>query len=267
MSKLVNWDFADQSLNSTTPQINRQKSAQNIEVIFLDPERKSGIFSDKRNPQVNTTLDNCDCKDFNFAGNSPRKKFAPCMHIYRLAMELNLFSNHNFDQKTRNAMLPPDERKENELKRIQSIESDLTQWGGWGSSIHNASQQTDRQHRSYGIFEGKDYEIIDNEHAIISGYRTTLASCSCADFEERRLPCKHIYCFALLRKILLHISYEQYAQEKERFEKNFVPLFTIIPYCVQDDFNISLFGPLYFIILQEVQTANGQNRKVYRTDC
>ena len=41
----------------------------------------------------------------------------------------------------------------------------------------------------------------------------------------------------------------------------------IIPYCVQDDFNISLFGPLYFIILQEVQTANGQNRKVYRTDC
>lgn len=90
MGKLANWDFGDEKINSDTQQVNRQKSALNIEVIEIDKEGNTGVFSDKKNGIVTATLSECECKDFNFIGNSPRKSFFPCMHIYRLAMELSL---------------------------------------------------------------------------------------------------------------------------------------------------------------------------------
>jgi len=227
MATLINWDFNDQDLNSTGPQINRQKSAQNVQVISIDKEKKAGIFSDKRNHHVNTTLGHCDCKDYNFSGNAPRKKFAPCMHIYKLAMELDIFSNLHFDHKTINAMLSPEEKKEIELLRIQNIEKDPTQWGGWGLMVHTANQQQARQHRGYEIFESKDYESLTGQNYMVSGYNTFLDSCMCLDFEKRRLPCKHIYCLALLNNIQLPVSLVDYQKESERFKQNFVPIFSI----------------------------------------
>jgi hypothetical protein len=85
---------------------------------------------------------------FNFSGSSPRKTFAPCMHIYRLAIELGLFSSKHYDEKVSLANLNPEEKKDHELKRIQNIEHDDTPWGSWGMPVHNSLQQTDRQHQS-----------------------------------------------------------------------------------------------------------------------
>jgi hypothetical protein len=98
MGKLANWDFGDEKINSGTQQVNRQKSALNIEVIEIDKEGNTGVFSDKKNGIVTATLSECECKDFNFIGNSPRKSFFPCMHIYRLAMELSLMEEKQIYQ-------------------------------------------------------------------------------------------------------------------------------------------------------------------------
>ena len=85
------WDFKDPLINSTTPQINRQKSARNLTVIMIDKPNTTGVFWDaKKGTRTTATLAKCDCKDFNFSGNASRKTFKPCMHIYRLAMELGL---------------------------------------------------------------------------------------------------------------------------------------------------------------------------------
>ena len=88
---LIEWDFSDEAANSTTQQINRQKSARNLGVREFDHSVPSAVFHDAGRKQTHrATLLTCDCRDFNFAGSSPRKSFRPCMHIYRLAIELGL---------------------------------------------------------------------------------------------------------------------------------------------------------------------------------
>ena len=57
---LANWNFKDEAANSTTQQINRQKSARNLEVIefdasepravFFDPKQGTSCDDDTRNP-------------------------------------------------------------------------------------------------------------------------------------------------------------------------------------------------------------------------
>jgi len=42
----MNWDYSDVELNSTTPRINRQKSARHIEIEEIDHEAKQGITLD-----------------------------------------------------------------------------------------------------------------------------------------------------------------------------------------------------------------------------
>src|SRR5512139_2119883 len=95
---LQDWDFADDPANSATALINRQKSARNLDILELDLETGMGIFYDpKRDVRSSCTLKCCDCHDFNFSGNSPRKTFKPCMHIYRLAIELGLIKEKYLD--------------------------------------------------------------------------------------------------------------------------------------------------------------------------
>ena len=63
-----------------------------------------GVFLDPKKETRNTaSLTRCDCKDFNFSGNSPRKCFKPCMHIYRLAMELGLLEMKYEDSKAKDS--------------------------------------------------------------------------------------------------------------------------------------------------------------------
>lgn len=64
--------------------------------------------------------------------------------------------------------------------------------------LHNEPEQ---KYRQEGISKYKQLkntseqtiqEILE-EKEIVETYHTTLSSCTCADFEERRLPCIHIY--------------------------------------------------------------------------
>ena len=59
-------------------------------------------------------------------------------------------------------------------------------WGGWSPTIHADRKQKARCARAE---ENRNYE-------------TTLSSCSCPDFAERRLPCKHIYNLAIAEELI-----------------------------------------------------------------
>lgn len=56
---------------------------------------------------------------------------------------------------------------------------------------------------------------IHNKSGLIHEYDTTLSTCTCPDFRERKLPCKHIYCLALLLGERLEISQSEYENYKE----------------------------------------------------
>ena len=45
---LAKWNFKDEAANSTTPQINRQKSARNLEVLQFDPSEPRAVFFDPK---------------------------------------------------------------------------------------------------------------------------------------------------------------------------------------------------------------------------
>jgi hypothetical protein len=49
---------------------------------------------------------------------------------------------------------------------------------------------------------------------MIHDYRVTLEECNCPDFQERKLPCKHIYCLAAITSISMPITYEIYSAQK-----------------------------------------------------
>jgi hypothetical protein len=227
VGNIVGWDFTDIALNFTTQQINRQKSGMNLEVLKLNHDTQEAFFFDPRNGEIKASLVSCECKDFSFSGNHPRKKFAPCMHIYRLAIELGLMQAKHYDKKTRLAIMSPEERKAEEVRRIQEIERDPGRWGYWGEKVHSASSQQDRQYRAYDIFLTNDFSLEQMDNTEVSGYYTTLESCTCPDFAERRIPCKHIYCLALAKGYELRVTFEDFRAEKERFESSFVPLIEI----------------------------------------
>ena len=103
---LGNWNFEDEAANSTLQQVNRQKSARNLEILQFDPSEPCAVFLDAKHATKHTaTLAHCDCADFNMAGASPRKVFKPCMHIYRLAMELGLIEAKYLDHAARSGVL------------------------------------------------------------------------------------------------------------------------------------------------------------------
>jgi hypothetical protein len=123
VSMLNHWNFGDDAANATLAQINRQKSALNLFVVALDRHSRSGIFADpKRREDHTATLKQCDCHDFNFAGRSPRQRFAPCMHIYRLAMELGLLEPKYLDAGARRHAIA--DMKYCELARLRHIPRD-----------------------------------------------------------------------------------------------------------------------------------------------
>src|SRR6266581_5509342 len=147
---LTNWNFRDEAANATTPQINRQKSARNLEVLQFDPSEPRAVFFDpKRGTRHTATLTECDCSDFNLAGANPRKTFKPCMHIYRLAIELGLLEAKYLDHRARFAMAGV--LSHEETHRLQRLSPDAAQWGGWASEIHTSGIQRNRQYRAYSI--------------------------------------------------------------------------------------------------------------------
>lgn len=89
--------WPDEILNA--PELSsRRKRSHNLKIISLDQDRAMAVFqsgnNDKRinNNTYVTTLTDCTCRDF-LLGHGER----PCKHILRLADELGLFHNENFE--------------------------------------------------------------------------------------------------------------------------------------------------------------------------
>lgn len=227
MGKIENWNFADEKLNSSQPLINRQKSALNIKIISINQIDKRAVLCDIDNGTVNTTLEICECNDFNFVGGYPRKKFQPCMHIYKLAIELGLMEISHIGYKTKMRMMTTEERKEFDNNEMRLLDSDPLQWGSWNEKIHKNSQQRDRQIRAHEINDGKQIVNKDKQTGEINCYQTALNFCTCFDFEARKLPCKHIYCLAILLGIGIKVTEEDFKNYKQQFSENFQPLISI----------------------------------------
>jgi hypothetical protein len=216
MPMLKNWNFTDEAANSSTQQVNRQKSARNLEVLQFDPSEPCAVlFDHKRNERHTATLTECDCNDFNRAGSSPRKDFKPCMHIYRLAIELGIIEAKYLDHRARFALAGTLSRVETE--RLQRLASDPNQWGGWPFDVHRSGIQRNRQYRAYAMVHSEKDAIHSVEGGWnIHGYGVTLEACECMDFVDRRLPCKHIYAAALASNIALPFSYSEYVSAKSQ---------------------------------------------------
>jgi hypothetical protein len=191
------WDFQDEAANSTTPQINRQKSARNLVIIEFDPSVPRAVFFDPRRDNTHgATLSQCDCYDF-----TGLKAPKPCMHIYRVAIELGLIEAKYLDRHALSSLTAA--LYGDEAQRLQRLPADPKKWGNWASEIHAFGIQRNRQYRGYSIHhvERSVVEIVNGW--LIHEYTVTLEHCECADFSERRLPCKHIYAAALASNISL----------------------------------------------------------------
>ena len=202
-SMLTHWDFSDEAASSTQ-QINRQKSARNLDILRFDPSEPRAVFCDpKRDNRQTATLAKCDCNDFNLAGLSPRKTFKPCIHIYRLAIKLALIEPKYLDHRARFALaaLSP------ETQRLQRQPFDPTQWSRWATEVHSSGVQQNRQYRAYSIIYDEREVVREVESRwTIHKYSVTLDACECMDFRERMLPCKHIYAVTLASKIALSLT-------------------------------------------------------------
>ena len=212
---LTNWDFRDQAANSASQQINRQKSARNLKIQSIESSIPRAVFYDPGRRETHiATLTECDCRDFNFAGSSPRKTFKPCMHIYRLAIELGLVEAIYLDARARAAWAG--EMAELETTRLQRLPRDTSQWGGWTVQVHDSGIQQNRQYRGYAIVREEQNAVrAAADGWAIHGYTVTLERCSCGDFLERRLPCKHIYAAAITSGLSLPFDYDSYVAARD----------------------------------------------------
>ncbi len=215
IAELKSWDFSDSVLNSAVGLINRQKSALNLIVLEIDREKKSAVFFDAvKNIKSTATLSRCDCSDFNLvAGVSPKRVFTPCMHIYRLAMDLGLLEPKYKDYLAR--VGSSSQLSKAETKRLQALPLVDTEWGSWNKAIHESGIQKNRQYRAYSIVkEAGGWLPQEDECWIVNEHRTTLSSCDCGDFCDRKLPCKHVYSVAIVSEIPLPLSIEEYEAAK-----------------------------------------------------
>lgn len=74
-------------------------------------------------------------------------------------------------------------------------------FGNWDRELHFYPQQVKRillalKIPSYSISYTKDKSACYIQGRNSEPYKVTLNDCSCNDFSLRKLPCKHIYCFA-----------------------------------------------------------------------
>jgi predicted nucleic acid-binding Zn finger protein len=216
---LEGWNFQDDVMNGSPGSINRQKSAANLVVIRLDHKARTGVFLDhEKGTQSTTSLTTCDCRDFQFVGRVPRKTLQPCKHVYRLAMELGLLAAKYLDHEAREAIRARSvaDQKRAEDERIVSLGYEAGQWGQWPEQVHRSGLQVNRQYRAYFILED-EAESVHQEGARwrVRDYAVELDLCECADFEDRRLPCKHIYVVALQSGVTLPYSRAEYVVARQ----------------------------------------------------
>lgn len=74
----------------------------------------------------------------------------------------------------------------------------LKEWSAWDNAIHDEEKQVDRQRRSQTYpftfsINRKNETATFSSTSSLPFYETSLSSCTCFDFQDRKLPCKHIY--------------------------------------------------------------------------
>jgi len=217
---LKDWAFGDESANGTVGMINRQKSAGNLVLLALDPIARTGRFLDReRKTQSITSLTACDCRDFLFVGKSPRKTFQPCKHVYRLAMELGLLEPRYLDHEARESLRARGlgELKRCEDDRLVSLGRDPAAWGRWPAAVHDSGLQRNRQYRAYFILDDEPESVREDGRGWrIREYTVTLEVCDCPDFQDRSLPCKHVYVAALQGGLHLPLTRSDYAAARKQ---------------------------------------------------
>jgi predicted nucleic acid-binding Zn finger protein len=216
----LHWDFQDEAVNSTERQKDRQKSARNLVIIEIDPSVPRAEFSDpKRDNRHRATLNQCDCNDF-----TRLKVPKPCMHIYRLAIELGRLEAKYLDSEARakEAHKLFLKRDREETQRLQRLPTDSKEWGYWALEIHATGPQRNRQYKGYSIYHVEHSLLKSAKGWLKHDYSLTLEHCDCPDFFDRGLPCKHIYAAALASSISLQFTYAEFdAARKKSLERVF----------------------------------------------
>lgn len=105
------------------------------------------------------------------------------------------------------------------IAQISRDFSQMSGWNMWDTSIHEAPGQYDRMGRAaldkkiQVLFYDPRYKIAKIKG--VSGvYLTSHQRCSCPDYRERRIPCKHMYLLAmeLDGDIGKHITSQEYGR-------------------------------------------------------
>lgn len=101
----------------------------------------------------------------------------------------------------------------------------IKDWPEWELSIHDNEEQINRQGRAmhypftFKIHKDKKTARFSSTTSL-PYYDTSLSSCTCFDFQERNLPCKHVYRLAvelgIIEIIDRHKSYKKEELNKIR---------------------------------------------------
>ena len=204
------WDFEDETANSTTNQINRQKSARNLIIRDFDPSGPHGIFFDpKRDKTHRASLNQCRLLRFHAI------KDSQTMHAYlQIGNRVGTLEAKYLDERALSSVTAGQTREETD--RLQRLPSDSMQWGKWSIDIQLPACSVNRQYRAYSIHHVEHSIIKTDDGWLIHQYPISLDSCGCADFSERRLPCKHIYAAAIASGISLPFTFTEFQEARDR---------------------------------------------------
>ncbi len=196
-----NWEFGNHMKHTGSDTENKLKSASTLSVVSLDGQTGTGSFYRTKTGILSTaSLSSCDCSDF-----ARRKVRVPCMHIYRLAIELGLMPWLKIADRIPDVGISS-ELVADEERRLGSLAQDKHAWGRWSLDVHLSRVQQTRQMRGYEYHIEGLCRKITTDQWIVNDYAVTTSKCQCDDFRERHLPCKHIYAAAIDFGILLPIS-------------------------------------------------------------
>lgn len=101
----------------------------------------------------------------------------------------------------------------------------LSDWPEWDVNIHSDEAQIQRQGRAFTYpfdfkIESEEKRAVFSSTSDLPFYRTTLESCDCYDFQERHLPCKHMYRLAAELGIIKIIKRPTYNKEQIQLIKD-----------------------------------------------
>ena len=79
----------NENMHNTTDQIKRFEKSSSIVPVSIDKDKGTAEFLGSDGNIYNTTLESCDCMDFNM-------RQMPCKHMYRLAVECGIINTNEY---------------------------------------------------------------------------------------------------------------------------------------------------------------------------